>query len=109
MEAPGLGAELVGDVVHVHLRVGDAAGAVGLRAVRLGHGGGAGHERDNVGRAVVGGEENGVEGRVGVHSACAGAGVAGVGVGAGERGEGGGAVGVSEQAYPGSGATSGTQ
>lgn len=64
METPRLGAELVGDVVHVHLRVRDAAGAVRLsgRGAVGPKGGRAGHERDDVRRAVVGGEEDGVVG-----------------------------------------------
>ena len=65
-------AELVGNVVHVHLWVGEAAAAVRLWLGGAGRGEDARHERDHMGRAVVRGEEDGIEGDhagVGVHGA----------------------------------------
>ncbi len=65
--------QLVGNVVHVDFWVRDAATAVGFGWARLARGAGgdgAGHEGDYVRRAVVCGEEDGVEGgHVVVHGA----------------------------------------
>ena len=67
METPGLGAQLVGDVVHVHLWVGHAAAAVGFGRV-VGRGSEwTGHEGDEVWGPLIGGEENGVESEHLVH------------------------------------------
>ena len=62
MVSPCLGAELVGDVVHVDFWVGSASTAVWFWGRAGWEGDGGDHERDYVGRAVVCGEDDSVEG-----------------------------------------------